>query len=106
MVRNPAVSGQFYPANISELKKIIENFTPEGSTKVRTLGAILPHAGYIYSGKVAVSTVARIIPKKRLIILGPNHTGMGENYSLYASDSWHIPFGQINVDSELAAKIL
>ncbi|MCK4810359.1 MAG: AmmeMemoRadiSam system protein B [Candidatus Omnitrophica bacterium] len=106
MIREPAVSGQFYPKNSKELEKLIRDLTPEKSAQKQALGAIMPHAGYIYSGRAAVSTAAKIIPKKRVIILGPNHTGFGEYFSLYPQGSWITPFGQIEVDEELASNIL
>jgi len=106
MIREPVVSGQFYPQKAPELKKIIEEFKPKDSTKSSAYGLILPHAGYVYSGQVAVSTVSKVIPKKRIIILGPNHTGYGENFGMYAEGSWKIPSASLPIDSNLAKRIL
>jgi hypothetical protein len=106
MVREPTVSGQFYPQDKEELKRLIEGFAPKVSSKIDARGIILPHAGYIYSGKVAVHVVSRIFPKKRIIILGPNHTGLGENFSLWAKGKWRIPFKDVSIDEELAQEIL
>ncbi|MDD4955480.1 MAG: AmmeMemoRadiSam system protein B [Candidatus Omnitrophica bacterium] len=106
MIREPVVSGQFYPQGEQELKKAIEEFKPKASLKTSAYGLILPHAGYVYSGRVAVATVSRIISRKRVIILGPNHTGYGEDFGLYPEGSWKIPFGNIAIDSALSKKIL
>jgi len=113
MERIPVVSGQFYPDNPSDLKVIIEDFSPQGSfplqghpKRISAKGIVLPHAGYVYSGRVAVNTVSKVLPKKRLLILGPNHSGQGSKFSLWPSGSWKILQKQIKIDEELATAIL
>ena len=106
MERVPIVSGQFYPDNPSDLKVIIEDFSPQGSLKISAKGIVLPHAGYVYSGRVAVNTVSKVLPKKRLLILGPNHTGQGSKFSLWPNGSWKILDKKIQIDQELATAIL
>lgn len=106
MIREPVVSGQFYPQNASQLRKEIERFKVKESAKQAAYGIILPHAGYVYSGRVAVTTVSKVIPKKRIIILGPNHTGYGQDFGMYSDGSWKIPFADLPIDSKLAQRIL
>ena len=106
MIREPIVSGQFYPQKKDELKHLIEEFKPSATLKTSAKGIILPHAGYTYSGSVAITTVGKIIPRKKIIILGPNHTGLGHMFSLWAKGEWIIPSGHIHIDEELAKSIL
>jgi len=106
MKREPVVSGQFYPHRTEDLRRIIEDFDPKESSKISAKGIILPHAGYPYSGQVAVTTVGKVLAKRRLIIAGPNHTGRGANFSLWPKGSWRIPFGEIEIDQDLAQSIL
>ncbi|MDD5194486.1 MAG: AmmeMemoRadiSam system protein B [Candidatus Omnitrophica bacterium] len=107
MVRKPVVSGKFYPQNSKDLKKLLDGFKVPESSKCSARAIILPHAGYVYSGKVAATTVSKVIPKKRIIILGNNHTGLGEGFALYpANGSWEMPFGRVAIDEELAKMIL
>ncbi|MCM8773507.1 MAG: AmmeMemoRadiSam system protein B [Candidatus Omnitrophica bacterium] len=107
MIRETSVAGQFYPSNPKELEQLIKNFVDSKSIrKISAKGIILPHAGYFYSGKVAVTTVSRVLPKKRIIILGPNHTGLGENFSLFARGKWRSPFKEINIDEEITTSLL
>ncbi|MBF8250844.1 MAG: protein of unknown function DUF52 [Deltaproteobacteria bacterium] len=75
MVRSPAVAGQFYPANPSILEKEVSSYTKEVKREI-AIGVISPHAGYIYSGKVAGGVYSRINIPKDVIIIGPNHTGL------------------------------
>ncbi len=106
MVRKPAVSGQFYPKTSKGIKDFISQWVSSSPVKVSAKGVILPHAGYIYSGKVAVVTCARILPRKRVVILGPNHTGLGVEFSIYPKGLWEIPQGNVEIDEELAQEIL
>ncbi|MFA5007732.1 MAG: AmmeMemoRadiSam system protein B [Candidatus Omnitrophota bacterium] len=106
MIREPVVSGQFYPQEAVELKKVIEAFKPKVPPKGAVYGLILPHAGYVYSGRVTVATVSKVLPKKRIVILGPNHTGYGEDFALYPDGRWKIPFGDIPIDKELGKAII
>lgn len=106
MKRVPVVNGQFYPDNRSDLKALIQDFNLKCSSKMSAKGIVLPHAGFEYCGRVAVNTVSKILPKKRLLILGPNHTGRGSQFSLWPNGSWKILDKEIKIDRELATAIL
>ena len=41
-----------------------------------------------------------------MVLLGPNHTGMGERISLMAKGTWTMPFGDLEIDGELAQALL
>lgn len=105
-MREPAVAGQFYPAAAEGLKKQLSGWEDKTSVKINAKGAVMPHAGYIYSGAVAAATISRISPKETYIILGPNHTGMGTAFSLMSKDNWQTPLGQVAIDKKLAENIL
>ena len=106
MIREAVVGGQFYPDQTKALNELIESFKPKRPVKISAKGMILPHAGFIYSGRVAVATVSKVLPKKRLILLGPNHTGKGAQFSLWKQGAWRIIDKEIGIDEELAAAIL
>ncbi len=106
MIREPVVSGQFYPAGKKELSEIINSLAPPETSKISAKGIILPHAGYIYSGRVTATTVSKVLARKRLIILGNNHTGFGPDFGLWDKGSWLTPLGKIDIDEELAKLIL
>jgi AmmeMemoRadiSam system protein B len=55
---------------------------------------------------VAGKVFGAIKPKEIYIILGPNHTGRGQAFSLDTSASWQTPLGDVGVDIALAQKIL
>jgi AmmeMemoRadiSam system protein B len=104
--REPAVAGQFYPAQVSELNSEISGYLDFKSGKQDVLACVLPHAGYIYSGPVAGAVVSRINVPEHVVLLGPNHTGLGTPFSLSSKGSWKTPLGEVNIDQELAGEIL
>jgi AmmeMemoRadiSam system protein B/AmmeMemoRadiSam system protein A len=106
MNREAAVAGQFYPGSSSELRKMISEMVDEKATKEDAIGLIMPHAGYIYSGNVAGSTISRVKIKGTCIIMGPNHTGMGKPFSIMTEGTWKTPLGNVKIDSELAKRVL
>lgn len=106
ILRKPSVAGQFYSASRADLEKELSSLVDHDAQKDNCLGAVSPHAGYIYSGMVAGKVLSRIRFKDSFIILGPNHTGLGKPFSLMREGFWQTPLGKIEIDSDLAGAIL
>jgi len=100
-IRKPTVAGQFYPADPKGLNGLISSFAPKDAQKEDVLGCILPHAGYTYSGRVAVQTLSRVNIKDTVVLLGPNHSGNGAIFSLMPQGFWQTPLGNVEINSEL-----
>lgn len=96
----------FYEARPERLLADVRSMLPEGSTPEPALGAIVPHAGYVYSGPVAGAVFARIAIPKNVVILCPNHTGRGAPASLEPSDAWRTPLGDVPVSRRLCDRML
>lgn len=105
MVRQPAVAGKFYPGSAEQLKAQLAQMTPVSAEKRRVIGVIAPHAGYVYSGAVAGSLYGQIEIPPTVIILGPNHHGIGAPAALYPEGSWRTPLGDTPINAELARLI-
>ncbi len=106
MIRPPVVAGQFYPASPRQLKAMIKGMIDEKAEKEEVIGLVSPHAGYEYSGPVVGALVSRIKFKDTFIIMGPNHTGRGKAFSIMTEGVWQTPLGDVEIDSELAKRIL
>lgn len=104
--RAPYVAGSFYEGSKVGLKKQIEGSIYRKVARKEALACILPHAGYMYSGGVAGRTVSSINVKDRVLLLGPNHTGMGSAFSIMSEGAWETPLGEVNIDTKLAAALL
>lgn len=105
-VRKPVVAGQFYPSTSRRIKEQISSFLGGSVKKEKVLACMLPHAGYMYSGRVASQTVSQIDIPDKVILLGPNHTGEGSSFSIMTEGIWQTPLGDIKIDSHLANDLL
>jgi AmmeMemoRadiSam system protein B len=107
VTRKPAFAGRFYRENPSELNQELSKLVKSLSDieKKKILGAICPHAAYMYSGHVAGELYSRINIPRRIIILSPNHTGYGERVSMFPDGYWETPIGKTKIDSELCSFI-
>ncbi len=106
-VRQPAVAGKFYSADARTLaEEVARNLSPFAKPRP-AIGVMVPHAGYVYSAKVAGQVFSQTIVPARVIVLGPNHTGHGalDAAALWPSGSFAIPGATIPVDVELAELI-
>jgi len=110
LIRQPAVAGRFYPANARRLRADVESYTTAPANapieaKVRALGCVVPHAGYMYSGHVAGAVYRRLELPQRMVILCPNHSGMGEPLAIMSKGAWQTPLGDVPIDEELATEL-
>lgn len=111
MIRQPAVAGTFYPADPGSLRRDLEERTGERGVARPAGGAppvalLVPHAGYVYSGRIAAATYTAAPLPERLILLGPNHTGEGAPIAVMAEGAWSTPLGQAPIDAVLARDLL
>jgi len=106
MTRKPAVAGRFYKADSATLRKEVETYLSYDGEKETRTGCIVPHAGYVFSGATAGMVLSRISIPGSVIILSPNHTGMGEGFSVWSGGGWETPLGTVNIDEDLREAVL
>jgi len=108
-LRHPAVAGRFYPADPDDLRSEALGYLSQASSpkqaRLRALGCIAPHAGYMYSGHVAGAVFAGLDVPKRCIVLCPNHTGMGRPLAIMSEGAWQTPLGDVPLDAALARSL-
>ena len=113
-VRAPIVAGAFYPANDGVLRATIESFFSEGIPRSAhpmrsSIGLIVPHAGYPYSGAVAAAGFGRAASLGRpdaVVLLGANHSGLGAPLSLSGHSAWESPLGRSPVDERIVVRLI
>lgn len=106
-VRRAAVAGAFYPSNSARLAEEVDGLLsrarvhPEsGSFKA----AIVPHAGYVYSGAIAAAVYALLRAAngrvRRVVMLGPSHFARIRGLAVPLFDAMQTPLGEIAIDLE------
>jgi AmmeMemoRadiSam system protein B len=109
-IRQPAVAGMFYPANEIKLRDEI-NLYLDLAADVKDYSGIysliVPHAGYIYSGKTAACAYKLISNKEynTVIIISPSHREYFSGISVYNGDAFKTPLGIVNINKEISEKL-
>lgn len=118
MVRRAAVAGQFYSSSKSALVKELERcfLSPLGPGRLpvvekqgnrKLVGAMVPHAGLVFSGPVAAHVYAEMavdgLPET-VVMIGPNHTGYGRPVSV-SSEDFETPLGVVGVDRDIVSRL-
>lgn len=118
-IRRPAVAGMFYEAAPEALRAQVRrcflnkpgpgelpSVNPNGPRSL--VGLVCPHAGLMYSGYTAAHAYARLAqdgPVDVVVILCPNHHGIGANNAIWAQGAWQTPLGRVPIAEEVASAI-
>ncbi len=111
-IRPPAVAGLFYPADPVQLRADVRTCLQAGNApddEAVPKAIIVPHAGYVYSGPVAASAYARLLPARdhirRVVLLGPSHRVPFHGLATSNAKTFVTPSGQILLDQHAIASL-
>jgi AmmeMemoRadiSam system protein B len=107
--RAPAVAGAFYPGTPASLEAELDRcFRDAGAMEVTggAIACVAPHAGYLYSGVTAAHAFGRVAVPRRVIVMGPNHTGSGPALSIWPDGAWRTPLGTVEIDEDMVGALV
>lgn len=101
-IRKPAVAGRFYAASKENLVKQVRNFLGKNDpTKNNIKAIIVPHAGYMFSGKVAGSAFSALNKNyNKVILIGPSHYSRFSSVSVGDFSHYQTPLGNVKVSAD------
>ena len=105
-LRKPAVAGSFYPAEPDRLRQQVAELLTDARTalKITPKALIAPHAGYIYSGRIAALAFATLFDSAptftRIVLIGPAHYIAIRGLALPTADAFETPLGRVPVDHD------
>jgi AmmeMemoRadiSam system protein B/AmmeMemoRadiSam system protein A len=110
--RQPVAAGKFYSASkqtlTGDLTKLFDsNRKTPASWNVRAV--ISPHAGYVFSGKIAAEafqSIPRHAVYKNIFIIGSSHVMSFDGASVYNSGDYLTPLGKAAVNLEIAEMLV
>lgn len=110
-VFGPVASGDWYPAGVKELRRMVDSFLAKASVEElegRIVAVIAPHAGFRHSGQCAAFAFKPLIKQKvhRLIVLAPSHYAAFRGLSILKADYYKTPLGLIKVDVDVCESLL
>jgi MEMO1 family protein len=107
-IRRPVWSGQFYDSDKDTLSRMLDQYLSSAEAGVpvhgRIRALIVPHAGYVYSGKTAAAAYRLVKGSdvETVVIVGPSHRVGFEGCSIYPRGGFETPLGVAEVDAPLA----
>jgi MEMO1 family protein len=110
-VRKPVWAGKFYDARPQVLSDQIDQWLEQAEYKSKPgfhlKVLIAPHAGYVYSGRVAAHAYRQIREEKfdTVIIIGPSHHFGFRGCSIYQEGGYSSPLGLVDIDRSLAKEL-
>jgi AmmeMemoRadiSam system protein B len=121
--RRPAVAGRFYPASETECVTLAQQYVrvaPDTDPSVTWRGAIVPHAGWMFSGEIAgeaiatlaassgrVSSAGPVSNKPQVVVVfGAVHTPLPlTRAAMDVHERWQVPGGLSDVPGELSGRL-
>ena len=104
--RPPAVAGRFYPAEPDQMNSMLDEMLTGDAHVGSYPAAMIPHAGWKYSGRLAANVLKRIELPKTIIIIGPKHTSAGLEWAVAPHETWTLPGGEVASDRQLATRLV
>ena len=109
--RKPYAAGRFYPANPDSLRTQLSQLFRDAKphTVQHVQAVICPHAGYVFSGIVAASSINQIDPDKtydNIFIIGSSHQASFMGASIYNIGDYITPLGKVPVNIQLANELI
>lgn len=106
-IRPSAVAGLYYPAQATELEKLLQRQFDQPTDQLHhhAKALIVPHAGFFYSGQVAASAYQSLVniadDIERVILIGPSHRTDFNGIAMSAADYFATPLGSVAVDKSI-----
>jgi hypothetical protein len=110
-VREAVFAGKFYPADPEHLYQQIQTLLGEARqtesqppTDKKLKALVMPHAGYIYSGRTAAHAARMLAGAdfSKVIIMGPDHRVGFQNGAISNANAYETPLGRIDLHPDAA----
>lgn len=105
--RAPAVAGMFYPDDVQQIQTMVKRWsTFEHGTPHAWHAALVPHAGWIYSGRIATEVLAHVAFPETVVLICPKHHPGGADWAVAPWSRWLIPGGRVDADLQLSHELV
>ncbi len=87
------------------VQRLLDESNQADAQKLSVKACLVPHAGYIYSGKVAAAVFSRIRIPQQVVLIGVRHSPPGEDLAILSNGAWRTPLGDVSLDASLAKQL-
>lgn len=105
LTREPAVAGMFYPGDPRQLDHELDEFFANQTACEGWNAALVPHAGWVYSGRIAAAVLAQCEVPNSVVALCPKHHPGGSQWAVAPYEHWQIPGAQVAGDPSFARQL-
>jgi AmmeMemoRadiSam system protein B len=92
----------FYPSQAADLDHLVAGMFTRDVRRQPHAAVLVPHAGLIYSGRLAAQALERIEIPETVIVLSPKHTPYGAPWAVAPHDIWELPAREVASDPQIA----
>ncbi len=111
--RRSAGNGGFDKINkideIGELGRFgkVGEIRTDGESRRRWSAALVPHAGWIYSGRLAAATLKRVEIPETVVVFAPKHRAEGADFAVMPAERWDVGGGEsVSSDPDFAERFV
>jgi AmmeMemoRadiSam system protein B len=103
-IKRSTLAGSWYPAEPETLRRLVEDLLAAAAVAADGpwVAAVVPHAGYQYSGAVAAAAYRQLQGQawRRAVILAPSHRSDHRGFAVLDADAFATPLGLVAIDRE------
>lgn len=106
--RKAMLAGRWYPGSEGACRQEIEGLIEEKTPSQSGIGGIVPHAGWAFSGPVAVKVfqaLAAADPQPELLLVFGTHQSPNSSPHISRASAFETPLGPLAADGELAGEV-
>ena len=113
--RPAAFAGSWYPREEGALRSLVDGYLTPGDVPLEDVRALVaPHAGLMYSGRIAGRAYAAIGAREAevrrdppgrpdlVVLVGPSHSSGFEGVAVYPRGTFETPLGSLPIDAGAA----
>lgn len=112
MTARPLYAAGFYPEDpgrcSEDLDRLIAEVTLDEDLFRARVGALVPHAGWVYSGKTAAHAWVALagVGPAVVVLLGAVHRPGVQRATVWNGGPWGTPLGELAIDAELSVALV
>jgi hypothetical protein len=112
ILREPDYAGSWYPDDKAKVLRAIKDFEAKAKApkalKGDLVGGIVPHAGWVYSGRLACNVIKVLSEhsKPDTVVIFGTHMSPGMRPAVLVRGEWWTPFGNLPVDQDIVKALI
>lgn len=100
-IKKRSLPAGWYPRTRSEITSLFQTWEREYQPENQSIGVVVPHAGWFFSGKLAFAGIQSLRREAQVICILGGHLPPGGKIKAVDVDAFETPFGPLHTDRRL-----